>query len=685
MVTMSSAPPDHTTPARALQLTAVLLIAGLPVLAGSDLVGTLGGVRPPPDGIGAYTAFYQDLPRALATALVAVSAVCLTAAPGLLTVLLTGAARSTALWLSYGTGAALVVTSLLVIVIEQGLGIALRGAGFASMLLAATAVLGVAAALLSRRRTLGWPVDASTTSIVVTGLGACIFGVVALGPKFFWENFNGDGAHAHEAARLLLIRPVPFFGQGAGDIASFPDMRSWLFAYPASWFLRLFGEGEASSRLAVVPHLLSVAAGIAAVAEYRRPLVDTGVMIGVWLALATFVVALGFSGTYSAYHADFGLPLTQDAQLVGYFLMMVVAWWLRQHAWMFLGVLLTVAALPNGAILVVLLIVATTLFWRGSGRPSIVGLSLALVGAVVVLEVVARALPAMGLPPPGSEYGGAAILRRYRFITLIAWERLGWAIVPAGILPAVAMLRWRALDEPARALTATSVVYFSAVYFQGSAVLHHFVPAMLIPISVLWRSPLRVGLTAGPAGWSAMAMTTGIAAALCWPAHFALHVQSRAIGEAIEWNVPGYALAAPESFRAAELLEAIVPVDYAAEVPAQTFGTSPLVLAYYARQRRSGSSVSFVLHPAKEPPPAGFPALLGANPEFALHARSASTPDRYRALSPPSPAGRPWLGRPRNELFGRMGEAPRWRYLDLLAVARSLGLDHLIPGAELAQ
>ena len=30
-----------------------------------------------------------------------------------------------------------------------------------------------------------------------------------LAPKFYWDSFNGDGAHAFESARLLLGQPVP--------------------------------------------------------------------------------------------------------------------------------------------------------------------------------------------------------------------------------------------------------------------------------------------------------------------------------------------------------------------------------------------------------------------------------------------------------------------------------------------
>ena len=70
--------------------------------------------------------------------------------------------------------------------------------------------------------------------------------LIALTPKFFWENFNGDGVHAFESARLLLVQPLPFWPASAGEIASFPGITSMLFTFPTSWFIRLFGEFEAS-------------------------------------------------------------------------------------------------------------------------------------------------------------------------------------------------------------------------------------------------------------------------------------------------------------------------------------------------------------------------------------------------------------------------------------------------------
>ncbi|MGE0812469.1 MAG: hypothetical protein AB7O28_01915 [Vicinamibacterales bacterium] len=675
--------PDTARPAAVLRLTAALVLTGLPGIVGRGVVAALSAATPA-SAAGAYGAFLGATGPALLAALVAVSATVLVNGPGVLLVLLSGAARTAPQWLAYAAVASLGVNTALVLVLERGLGVALHGAGFGAALVATTAALGALAAWTAGRRDLAWPARPGTAFL---GLGAlfCALGVLLLGPKIFWESFNGDGAHAHEVARLLLTRAVPFFGPDAGGVENFPDARSWLFALPASWFLRLFGDLAAASRLAMFPHLVAAAAGIVAAAEYRRrPLRGTEVA-AVWVALAVFTLALGFSGTYSAYHADLGLPLTQDTQVVACLLMLIAAWWSGDTAWMLAGAFCTLAALPNGGILVVMLGLAATVVWRDAGRPSVVRLAVALVAAMVLLAIGARLLPFLGLPQPGTEYGALQSLRRYRYVTVFAPNRLGWAILPAGILPAAAALLWRRLDGPARTLAATCALYFAAVYFQGSAVLHHFVPVMLLLIPVLWRSPLGEWLGRGPSGLATFGAASLVAAVFCWPATVGPHLDTGQVGAAIDIRLPGYADSAAGWMRGVQLLNAIVPTDIEDVVPAQSFGTSQLALAYHAARRDPSAAAAFVLQPAAAPPPEGFPVRLEATAEHAVYARDEAAVADARNRRPPSPAGSPWLSRPRGEMFGRMATAPAWRYLDLLAVAHRLGVARLIPGAETAR
>ncbi|MEZ5289474.1 MAG: hypothetical protein R2745_00185 [Vicinamibacterales bacterium] len=675
--------PDAARPSAVVRLTAALVLAGLPAVAGRGVVAALSAATPASAAV-AYAGFLGATGTALLAALAAVSATVLVNAPGVLLVLVTGAARTTPQWLAYAAVASLGTNTLLVLVVERGVGLVLHGAAFGVALVAATAALGALAAWTAGRRALPWPARPGAAFLVIGAL-SCLLGVLLLGPKIFWESFNGDGAHAHEVARLLLTRPVPFFGPGAGGVENFPDARSWLFALPASWFLRLFGDLAAASRLAMFPHLAAAAAGIVAVAEHGRRALRGAEVAAIWIALAIFTLALGFSGTYSAYHADLGLPITQDTQVVACLLMLIVAWWRGDPGWMLAGAFCTLAALPNGGILVVMLGLSATAVWREADRPSVVRLAVALVAAMAVLAIGARLLPFMGLPQPGTEYGALQSLRRYRYVTVFAPDRLGWAILPAGILPAVAAVAWRRLDGPARTLAATSALYFVAVYFQGSAVLHHFVPVMLLLVPVLWRSPLGAWLAKGPAGWAAFGATGLLAAVLCWPAQLGPHLDTGQVGASIDIRLPGYADSAAGWMRGVQLLNAIVPTDIEDVVPAQSFGTSQLALAYHAARRDPAVAPAFVLQSATAEPPAGFSVRLAGTPEHALYARDDRVVADARNRRPPSPAASPWLSRPRGEMFGRMAGAPAWRYLDLLAVARGLGLARFIPGAETAR
>ena len=78
---------------------------------------------------------------------------------------------------------------------------------------------------------------------------------------------------------------------------------SALFAFPGSWFLRLFGPIEAAARLPAVLYLIAVFAGVIALLSDRRAagprtesatpgLVEAGL---IWLALGAYFLALAFS------------------------------------------------------------------------------------------------------------------------------------------------------------------------------------------------------------------------------------------------------------------------------------------------------------------------------------------------------------------------------------------------------
>ena len=72
--------------------------------------------------------------------------------------------------------------------------------------------------------------------------------LLLMAPKFYWENFSGDGSGALQVARNLIHTQWPFWPYEAGAIRQAPGLTSVLFVFPESWFVRFWGEWEYSAR-----------------------------------------------------------------------------------------------------------------------------------------------------------------------------------------------------------------------------------------------------------------------------------------------------------------------------------------------------------------------------------------------------------------------------------------------------
>ncbi len=148
---------------------------------------------------------------------------------------------------------------------------------------------------------------------------------------------------------------------------------------------------------------------------------------------------------------------------------------------------------PNGLLLVGFFLGSHFLLTRPwPFRDVIVGGLVALaVSAVASAAMVA--LEAAGLTRVGGEFGAGSILRRLRFVTLFETQRLLFWLLPAGILPGLALLAWPWQDRLSRVLTLTTVIYVLFFYVQAYRILpHHFAPAALLRLFVFWRlAPVR--------------------------------------------------------------------------------------------------------------------------------------------------------------------------------------------------
>ncbi|HEX9564376.1 MAG TPA: hypothetical protein VF981_10415 [Gemmatimonadaceae bacterium] len=656
----------------AVTLIAAIMVLALPALFDASAVQEAAALHELARGSSPYWQPSHALLLYLRAPAVMVSSAVLLLAPGLLLSAATGIARTPGSWLLSGFAMSLFVVSPVTALVQAVTGRSVAGNWFGALVVLC-AVPGMIALLLRSCRVHRDPmlheVAPGRRATLLLLLPPLLL-VACLAPKFFWESFNGDGAHAFESTRLLLSQPVPFWPDEAGPVSAFPGVTSMLFTYPGSWFIRLLGPVEAAVRAPFVLYLVLL---VAVVGEFLEPGSRRGdrPWAWIWWSLGGFVLAMSYSATYNPYSADIALPATQDTLLLVCFLAFVLAFLRGERFWLVCWAVLCYLSLPSGVILLAMWTVGAVLVMRPVKWPTIRLTALTIAGCFVGGAVVTRALPFLGLPTPGGEYGLVGILRYFAFLQITDWHRFLYAAVPGGLLPAAATLAWKRQDEASRALTLVAWLYFAFFFVQANVSLHHFVPAMILPLVVFWRMLPREGsyLLRGAVGVSG-----ALGVALTVPSVWAPHLAGRDVGAAVAGQIGGYETSNPEVFAASSLLGDLFPPDWDPSVPA-SYGGSPLVWNHYAR--RDGSlpdEVNYLLTRPDTVPPAGW-SLARGDASAVLFVRDSTVLETHRAMQPRTDVGAPLLRVPRWVLFRSVPSGGGPAVLDVVRALENAGLD----------
>jgi len=607
--------------------------------------------------------------------LVSLSAMALILAPGLLLAVALGTARNLGEWLLHGFGFSLVIIALADGVIDHGFGADLRGGAFGLMVLGAAVVAGALCAWQAKQpagRTWPW----QSPGAGVTAIAAAVSGLIllaGLAPKILWEAFNGDGAHGYESTRLLLAGPVPFWPEAAGAVSAFPGLTSVLFVYPGSWFMRLFGELEASVRIPGIFYVLLLYGVLSAVIDQRRarPLTTTERLL-VGLPLLAYLLTMAYSATYNPYSADMGLPLTQDTLSMICFLGFVLSFLEGRASGIVAFGILTHLCSPNGLLLIGFWGLSAALVMRPRPWRELRATGLALLACLLLSALVPRLLVASGLPAPGREYAILGLLRRFAFLQVTDWRRVLFVAVPCGLVPLLVLPRFRGQDGATRAISLVALGYFGFFYFQAYISLHHMVPAMLLPIAVFWRHDAVVHSTRLTLLRSGVLAAGILSLALAAPRVWRPDTSGRVVGSTIAVRIPGYDHSGPDVFRHSELLNALFPMDFNPEVPTVYGGSSLTWLFYAERSGGDSASTNYVLQGSSETPPSGMQPIA-RDSTAVLYVRDQQILDAQRALRPPTPAGSPVYWSPRGLLFRSVPLEDGPYILDVPALLARLG------------
>ena len=644
----------------------VLAVLGGIVWAGLGIGRDLAALAPLAEGPHPYVMAARALHLQVWVPVVALSASALFLAPGLL--LMLALARPDDRfehWLIKGFTLSVFGVPALAAVVQAVLGIPMAGSAYVFMLLAAC-VPGLA--LVSRR---GAP-------LVLEGRGGDVAlmlvlpaaFLVAFGPKFYWDSLNDDGAHALLNTILFIQRGLPFWPPEATVTAGYPSTTMMTETFLQTGIVRFFGATEAPVRLALLPGL-AVLAGVM-LSFLRDPGGKTRpeAAVGLGAALFLFCFVMAFNTSYGPYFADIALPLVREPLIVLGFLGYVLFFRERRLVPMAAVSTLGLLSAPNGLLLVGFFLGSHFLLTRPwPFRDVLIGGLIAL-GVSAAASAAMVALEAAGVTRVGGEFGAGSILRRLRFVTPFETQRLLFWLLPAGILPGLALLAWRWQDRLSRVLTLTTVIYVLFFYVQAYRILpHHFAPAALLPLIVFWRlAPVR----AAPVPALAAALAgVGVALWASWPETIRPFTHTRGFAARIAFpGAPSDPLDPARMATTTALLTDAFPPRWTDREIAEGYGMEPL--ATYVHMQLAGPAqggADYRIAPAEASLAPGEVTIAGPEDGFVLVARDQAVyeADFHRTGLPGTIAG---LYRvPRESIFGhgvREGPKPVW---DLARIA----------------
>lgn len=523
--------------------------------------------------------------------------------------------------------------SLVLGLAEAAGGLSLTGPPFVLFLagLSLAAMLPVWQA--DRHGGIAWDMLAERRADITAMAAVPVAVLLLLSAKFYWEAFNGDGAHLFLAGQNLIHTGSPFWDRSAGAFGGYPGTTTLLEVVPNAWFQRIFGPNELAARLPVLPGLAFLTGLVLDLIRYGRSDMArarsvTALAVGAALVLYAWVLA--WNASYDPYFADIALPLSREPYVMIAFLGFVRFSLDRRPVWLAVYAAFSYIAIPSAPIFMVLWLLAMTVTAR---PPPWRWLAVALLVFVLVVTAGKLAPPLLihlGIGNGQDEFNTGNLFERLRYVTPLNPQRMLFWILPCGILPVLALLAWRRQDPLSRALTLTTLGYFGFFYLQAYRILpHHFAPAMVLPLVVFWRlAPVQ----ARPGRAAALALGfIALAAALSLPGSFRPHLYGRDFGAtiAVDGAAPGMADDPALIAAAGDLLREAFPMVWAENAAERRYIGSPLAWYVHARQPKpEGQEIVYrLVPPGAAPLPAGWTPIA----ELRGYVFATADPARYDA------------------------------------------------------
>ena len=256
------------------------------------------------------------------------------------------------------------------------------------------------------------------------------------------------------------------------------------------------------------------------------------------------------------------------------------------------------------------------------------------------------------------------IKSRLEFLRFDDYGRLLFMLVPAGIIPPVALFLLRSHDSISRSLTVITLGYFAFFYMVAFVVLHHFLLAMVLPLAVFWRVMLRQSRK--PVIVSITIAAACVAMFMVQPRCYVIDRTMQIIGQATSYEIGDYNgkyASYLEAFKQKGLLDSLFrPWYYVEDHSAELIGSS-WVLIRYAAQRNS-STTNYIVRPSDQQPPPGF-TKVADNGTGTVYVKDAERWWQDRHSPPRTDCRSPVLEIPKETIHSRWGIGAGSYSLDL--------------------
>jgi hypothetical protein len=353
--------------------------------------------------------------------------------------------------------------------------------------------------------------------------------------KVFVENFIVDGIESFEFSKSLQSGVLPKWDLENGFFGFYPDFM--LFAYPNSFSMLVYGEGEAAVRLPFFLFLfLTYLVSIKLIHNGR----ETSAYGLLFLALPFTLLAI-LQGHYYAWGIETDLAQPAATDLLFLFLFLLSSFHLvnGRYGLFLVASALGVISLPSGRLFFLLSVLAFALSFT-PGKRTVLKLAASSVATLLGTEVLYRIYVSY-VPQGEIKFDAGFVLREY--LTGIGAENLLWDLktlaIVTGIVPLLAcclIVR----DRVSRYFTYILFAYFAVVIVIPQEKLHYFMP---LSVGVLIVATRKVSGQAEPLKRAYYALSTMSFLALivaCYPKSYEPYTLAGDFGARSCISVPSY-------------------------------------------------------------------------------------------------------------------------------------------------